>query len=386
MTENVPEARATIASLQAVRFFAALLVALDHVRLDGSELAAKLGLPFAFPIFSGRLGVEIFFLISGFIMVHITTGENGWRTRPGRFLRERAIRIVPGYWLATLTVVLIVAAARLHAAGEAPSWSAIRLLTSFLFLPHIDPPFGLRVPILNQGWTLNYEMFFYLLFAVALAFPRRRGLIFLVTAFVALAACGQLISWTVGDAAAPSAGAPLVLAVLRFWMEPIILLFLAGAVFGVVRQHVSAKWGLPRCRHAIPISFLLIALYSCFGIAFGDAGALRLPVAIIVVGLCCMTAEPPEAGFSRAALVRAGDASYSLYLFHSHVFLLLAAIWRRTALSQVSLEVFPFLALAAAVCVSLAMHRLFEKPVSKLLRRLTGPRPRPDEVQFAARW
>jgi len=387
MTEAVKQGRATIASLQAVRFFAALLVVLDHVRIDGAELAARLGIPFVFPAFSGRLGVEIFFLISGFIMVYITAGERGWSIGPGRFLAERAIRIVPGYWAATIAIVMLgAAAAQLNPAGEAMPWSAGRYLTSFLFIPHFDPDYGLRSPILYQGWTLNYEMFFYALFAIALCFSRRRGLVLLAATLAALAACGMAIDRATGQPPFLALHEGILLPILRFWMHPIILLFLAGTGLAVAREQVAARWGLPRFRHAAAASFALIAAFSGADMLLGLPAAARLAFAGAIVALCCLTAEPDEGGWARAALVRGGDASYSLYLFHAHVLLLCAAAWRRTLGSGASLYIFAVLAVIACIGAALAAHALFEKPVSRLLRRFTDAARRRDAVPFAARW
>ena len=104
----------------------------------------------------GQAGVDVFFVISGFIMWMVTAEPVG----PAQFLWHRVVRIVPLYWIATL----IMAAHR--------SSSVSDTVNSLLFWPYRDANDELW-PVLVQGWTLNFEMFFYLLFAAALIIPRR---------------------------------------------------------------------------------------------------------------------------------------------------------------------------------------------------------------------
>src|ERR1019366_7660876 len=105
----------------------------------------------------GQQGVDVFFVISGFIMMQVSRRE----TRPLAFLRARAIRIIPLYWLVTL------AWAMLH---HATSWRD--LLLSLAFVPHLAPA-GQESPVLMQGWTLVYDVSFYACFGAALVVPRR---------------------------------------------------------------------------------------------------------------------------------------------------------------------------------------------------------------------
>jgi exopolysaccharide production protein ExoZ len=110
----------------------------------------------------GSFGVEVFFVVSGYVMM-LTAARR--ELSPGRFLVERLLRIAPPYWLLTLvafaTMTLGFHAFSLQHAG------VDRLLASLLFLPWFE---GGRtaMPIVFPGWTLNYEMMFYALFALFL--------------------------------------------------------------------------------------------------------------------------------------------------------------------------------------------------------------------------
>ena len=124
---------------------------------------------------------------------------------------RRIIRLVPLYWLFTaamLVATLVFARQIAHATLSLPHIAA-----SFLFVPWLDST-ALPHPLLGLGWTLNYEMFFYLLFSFALLLPKRAGLVALVSAFVVLAAANPLVDpgWVQ----------------VKFWTDPIILEFLFG--------------------------------------------------------------------------------------------------------------------------------------------------------------
>jgi exopolysaccharide production protein ExoZ len=121
--------------------------------------------------------VAVFFVISGFIMTYITRAE------ADRFLLQRLIRVVPLYWLCTLATL---AAVTLKGSGHV--WddaSLAHVAESLLFVPYQNLS-GDFQPLLAVGWTLNLEMFFYLLFAAALIVSRR---------FAPLLVCAVLIAF-----------------------------------------------------------------------------------------------------------------------------------------------------------------------------------------------
>ena len=140
--------------------FAALLVVFVHL----DELLPRLGLP----LFGGA-GVDIFFVISGFIMVHTTMDRDD--VTPWSFMAGRISRIVPAYWVATFAVfgIALVAPSLLRT----PHLPVGELLQSLAFIPFVKDS-GLTQPLLFVGWTLNYERFFYLVFAMGLGSSPRR--------------------------------------------------------------------------------------------------------------------------------------------------------------------------------------------------------------------
>ena len=146
----------------------------------------------------GAQGIDVFFIISGFISALVS----GREARPGAFILARLLRVAPVYWLATL------AWNELHPANEVQ-----HLLLSLVFIPHIGPK-GMIWPVIEQGWTLLYEAFFYCAFATALMLPQRRALSVLTCVFVLLVAIGRAVR---SDSAFS-----------QVFLSPLLIEFLAG--------------------------------------------------------------------------------------------------------------------------------------------------------------
>jgi exopolysaccharide production protein ExoZ len=197
--------------LQALRAIAAWLVVADHALLDVTR--SELRSPATHIAWaSGNMGVYVFFTISGFIMVHICWDDFGRRGAAANFLRRRITRIVPLYWLATIAALAFHKVSATH--GAHAGWS--ELVRSLLFMPYRDEDHG-WTPILPQGWTLNYEMMFYAIFAVALAFRRQVGLPAIAGALVILTLVASFLSNGVAV----------------YLSSPIVLWFVLGIGFAV---------------------------------------------------------------------------------------------------------------------------------------------------------
>src|SRR5262249_3083113 len=143
-----PDAR-QVASLQALRFAAAFLVLLAHLE----DRLAGFGQRYGFEVgrlgFSGGFGVAIFFLISGFIMLHIGWGKFGQQGAVGDFISRRVARIVPLYWTLTAAQVLVTLVLRDSAERTDP----LNIARSLFFIPYLNDA-GKHRPVLEQGWTL----------------------------------------------------------------------------------------------------------------------------------------------------------------------------------------------------------------------------------------
>ena len=206
-----------LVAIQILRALAALMVVWHHARHEADLLAGRgAGAtldPGTFLPWWG--GVDLFFVISGLVIVLAGDRLFGQPDGRRRFLAHRVARVVPLYWLVSLAY-LALALLRPDLLGEAAALvhDPGALLAGFLFWPAARPD-GTIQPLYGLGWTLNYEAFFYGLFAVGLGFGRRGAVAWLVLALLLLVAAGALLP-----------GLPLP---VRYWANPIVLEFAAGA-------------------------------------------------------------------------------------------------------------------------------------------------------------
>ena len=338
----------TIIAIQALRALAATAVVVGHFQFDlGRIMNAREALP---DLTVGYAGVDLFFVISGFVMVYASEPMFGRASGPASFLARRVIRIVPLYWLVT---TLYLALALALPAFE-KSYSAASVVASYLFIP-LPRPDGTMQPLVGQGWTLNYEMFFYVIFAAAVAAPRRMAVALVSAVLIAGVLAGRIF-----QPASPT---------VAFWLDPIILEFVFGMAIGLAyREGVRVPKPLALLAMAAGFALMLVAH------RYADARVLfwGLPAAIIVAGAAFGDFAMRSPAWRPVAVV--GDASYALYLFHSipvRAVLLLCAWAGLDAASR------PALYLAAAVigaiALAVALYYLFERPVTRLLRRQLPP-------------
>lgn len=325
-------------NVQAARALAALAVVAYHVGV----------LPF------GQCGVDVFFVISGFIMSNTAPREGQ------RFLLKRLIRICPLYWLSTLGIYLI--------ATVKPQWLNTTtagigyLLKSLLFIPYVKAN-GHWGPLNLNGWTLEFEMFFYLVIAVALTLVRPRW----ATATAAFA----LTSFSVFTAAADPANP-----VVAYFGQPFLLEFCLGvAAWWFMQTGIDArmqKWlwlgGAVLSVAIMPVVFFLNGAPS----GFTRVLAYGLPSCALIVALLAI--ERGGWAVRGAVIARLGAASYAIYLLHPYVVGVLKKILAKNMdLHSVS-SVLVVGAVVAVVCVVGDLcHRYLETPMLRVLnRRLPG--------------
>jgi exopolysaccharide production protein ExoZ len=348
-----------LVNVQILRFFAALLVVFAHTGVEMSERAQHMGSTFNVPpLFDWGLGVDIFFVISGFIMYYLMHDRFGQPGAAGDFLRRRLIRIVPLYWICT-TLML----ASILAAGSLINNNGIdikHIVASYAFFPW--PRADHEVfPLLSLGWTLNYEMFFYIVFAVALCGPRRIGLSVMVVLFAVLCVIGSLV--------------PDQMWMLKFLGNSMIGEFLLGIGLAALRVR---GYRIPLAASAVFVAVALVLATASFQLSVYEyiwrliTGGLPaiLIVSAVVLG--------PPAGSSRAArwLAIGGDASYALYLTHPFTLKIVSVIGSKLGLP---LPLLYWLGLIAAVIASLFVHYLVEKPIGAWLSRATD-RPKVEQA------
>ena len=341
-------------SLQVLRFVAATLVVLTHVgdRLDG--FALRYNVDISFVNFSGRLGVEIFFIISGFIMGYISIEKFGTIKAPITFLAERTMRILPMYWICLAFMLFWDQIATTIGSATLPPNYLINTVKSFAFIPYLNEV-GSHRPILAQGWTLNYEMFFYALFAASLFFARRIGISLLAIIFIVLSSLHYLVDLPV---------------IMHIWTNPIIFLFLIGFFLAIVRSKMERLIKLPG--QAL-VCLLPIFVYT---VVWSDGGAPPMAgfiSAFICVATCVLFRG--ETGDSKITNIAAhmGDASYSLYLTHGFVLLFTGIFWRKVFGGE-HLWIYTGTVIVLSFIVAHFAYKLLERPSSRYLRSRMSPR------------
>lgn len=344
-----------LTALQGVRGVAALLVVIDHA---GYTLAEKAGASVNLAFFAalGNLGVATFFVISGAVMAMAHGRDFATPGASQRFALRRFGRIAPLYWLTTLIYF-----AKLKAEGAANDMGG--LVLSILFVPHQEPgaPFG--HPVYGLGWTLQYEIVFYLVFAAALFLERVRGFVLIAAAFVAwstLAAAGML---------GPESAAPAYLG------RSIILYFVAGLALGALRD-AGAISSRAQLGFLPTLAGALVMLWGAALLALlkPDVTLLVAGSAMPVVAVAfCMLERPgaaPSGKLARIA-VAGGDATYSIYLTHSFI---VGPLGRMAA--SLAPSTLPWLFCAACVIIAAPagwlVYRQVEKPLLRLWGRLTA--------------
>lgn len=325
-----------IDSIQVLRAFAALAVVHFHTQFT-------IGSWHTF----GAFGVDIFFVISGFIMAMICAAN----TRD--FLIRRLIRIVPLYWLLTL---VFYAALVTHPAFDAEVKRGLpELLKSLFFIPYARYD-GTKFPILVVGWSLNYEMCFYLILSIAIMVSKKRAAI---TGAILL----MVLMFTLDHF--PSAAAA------DFYSSPIMLEFVGGIGAFWVYTAMSQK----KCAQIRPI-FYAIGLFSIGFLAWyegaryylptGTRAGLGIPAFFLMLSVVLISKSGKDWNWPLFVLL--GDASYALYLTHTFVvsgFKHIVA-WRLPLLDPATI-----LGMASAMVLSsvvaIGVHLFLDRPTYRYL-------------------
>jgi peptidoglycan/LPS O-acetylase OafA/YrhL len=369
----VPKHGERLLLVQMLRGLAALLVLASHAQGVLLQTAAQQGTVLQrWPLPPGGFGVDLFFCISGFIMVVASRTLYGRPGAASHFLRRRVLRLVPLYWLATGLAVLALAVGR-HGLQHT-SWSD--LLASMLFVPY--PVYGDAAqpyPVLTLGWSLNYEVFFYALFAVFIALPLRQAVLWSVAALTAVALAGtwippQLMAW-------------------HFWSRPILLEFGMGCLIGL--------WWLQRAPRPAPVPGLLACALGAlvwlaadpFGLTVKLEGASTpndlvrvagwgLPAAALLLAAVSREHQALQLGRAGRALGRMGDWSYSLYLMHPFALVATAKAWQGLKLHELlPWSVLGVWMLSSALVLAALSYHLIEEPLLRRLRPVLMPRRAP---------
>lgn len=331
--------------VQALRALAALAIAFLHTAYDGLTMTPGAhGLAWLYNVFAWGGGVDVFFVISGFVIAWSSHSFFGRAGGARQFLARRLARIVPLYWL--MTTLFLTSLLLLPGAINGDIGGPAYIAKSYFFIPAARPD-GLVQPVLGLGWTLDFEMFFYFVFAPFLRFSRTKAAISTAALLGGFVLLGQT--------------SILPGTIMNTWSQPIVLEFCGGIFLALVPGRVTFP---ATARIVLVIAALALLVASPpWPRVFG----LGLPAMALVAAA---VTGPQEGRLPRLEiwLVRVGDASYALYLVHPFVMRAAALLWTHLHRPGGAAD-YVILCLIASQAVALALHRIFERPVTTWLRR-----------------
>lgn len=303
-----------------------------------------------------RAGVDVFFVTSGIVMVVTTYGKIGQPETGKRFIIHRVSRIYPPYLLLTMALTVF----WIFRPGAVNSKTGVDLFSSYTLWP------SNKLPLVQVGWTLSFEMMFYLVFFLIISFRKKAWL------------PHALILWSVAVLAGSvalaldSSGALLnAFPRANFFFSVYVLEFVAGCFIGLAFLKSSLIVGRTSVAVAIAIFAAEAVVFQVINFDGSYAGGLRVllfgvPSALLVYGLLAWEGRQGTQGTLRTPrwVIRCGDMSYSIYLVH---LLVLHFAYRYTwqVFDHSGLRLL-FIVFAAAIAIgaSVIFYRLIEKPFS----------------------
>jgi exopolysaccharide production protein ExoZ len=345
-----------------LRAAAALAVMFAHVH----QTALATGIGDYVPDFTiGAAGVDLFFVISGFVMVISSASLFGHATSPVYFFLRRVARIVPLYWLASGAALYVNYLIWAH--FEPTNISFRNIITSPFFIPDARPN-GVVQPIYSLGWTLNFEMAFYVAFSVFLLLRPRLAVLALSILMLGVAYV------------APRSSLPLP---FSFWANPIIAEFVFGMLIGLAR--------LEGLRLPNWLSSLLAASGAAwFAVSWGAFWqdwprelSWGLPAALLVAAGGLARTELTSRGWIVSFLILVGDASYALYLFHPFAAILPYRFFGRFLAPASAPHFYAVMIVISCIASAIVIHVAIERPITARLQRLIGRRFAPSEMTLA---
>lgn len=351
----------TLYFIQYFRGIAALMVVLWH----GSIFLGPYGEGIGGILFApgGTMGVDLFFIISGFIMVYTTTRIYGGKRDTIEFFINRFSRIVPVYLICTIATFLIE-----NHIGNA-SQSVSRLIKSLLFIPDgggFGPVYGW--PTLVVGWTLNYEVYFYIVFGISLLFGRFRWaflfLSILSIIYILPLIAGRKINQLIFSSY------DFQITYLNLATNPIILLFIIGVIIGMIyNSKIKINKNISIALMIISLS-LVITQYSLHYNT--DHGYNNWGITLIPLVLCFAIASKSVSIPKISSLKFLGDISYSLYLIHPLVITFNTKIMILIGLGEykkgvISILVFVLISFITSIFINLFIERSLSNKIKKIM-------------------
>lgn len=344
-------------SLQAGRALAAILVVLFHI---GGAIAADkyFGIKvFAIPFSFGNAGVDFFFVLSGFIILTAHRHDISRPKKLGNYLRKRFTRIYPTYWIIFLAVFFIALSS--SALRNSVPHDIIVIIKSLFLIPQDGKEVGgTGAPVLIVAWSLQYEIFFYLLFAIMILNKWLSIIVAIILLFIYIKFSGNSSPYFI----------------FEFLSKDYLLLFAMGMIVSMICK--SKKVIIINTMYYVgagTIMFMIVALDTVLQMnLFIERQAILYGLAssLIIFGLV----RTEDNGFIIGGnywFQLLGDSSYALYLIHFPLISILcklALFANINKLGFVGALVSYLLIFFTCLICSVVFHLWIEKPLASHIR------------------
>ncbi|MCK5697327.1 MAG: acyltransferase [Gammaproteobacteria bacterium] len=298
-----------IKNIQGLRAIAVLLVVVTHL-LPIEEKYAQFDFILPQFLMIGASGVDLFFLISGFVMVAVTRNAFESQSAIKHFIYHRITRIYPLYWFYSILIlgVYLIQPTLVNSSQG----NQVNILASFLLLPQT------LLPLVNVGWTLIHEIYFYIIFALLLFLPKK-------TLLWSLIMWGTIV--VIGHYIFADSDNPFI----HFYFHPLTLEFIAGSLIAI-RYYDHTLYGNAKFFAIVAVLYWL-GTYFLFQHYTGEIlplDGLRVIIFGIPAGLFLYATLLYEKNYGIIMpkwLCKIGDASYSIYLSHIIVLTIVGRAW-----------------------------------------------------------
>ncbi|WP_168386033.1 acyltransferase family protein [Erwinia amylovora] len=326
-----------IVTIQWLRGLAALSVVVQHTAFKSQQYNYNILNGYNI----GSFGVDLFFIISGFIMCHVTN-EN---TKPIEFLKKRLTRILPLYWILSLAafVIYIINPSLVNSSG-----GHTNIISSIFLLPTKDKL------LIQNGWSLSYELFFYLIILTSLLILRKKVFLLTNLLILALVLAGLLY--------------PPKTEYINFATNTLIIEFSMGSIaYYLYDKLKTTHWFISFTLLTTGITALVYQQYnaSIFDLKYRFMYA-GFPMLLVLLSLVLY--EKSARMVKLSLLEKIGFSSYSLYLSHAFVLSPSAKIISKLTNNP---YIFSCSLVFLSVIFGLVCYRFIETPLSRTALKFT---------------
>jgi exopolysaccharide production protein ExoZ len=326
-----------VVSIQYMRAIAVLLVVFHHAMWKGEVYS---GAPWDWYNFGGA-GVDLFFIISGYIMCYSTSRR---KTNIYQFLKARLIRIMPLYWILSgvALVIYLLMPDKVNSSGGATS-----IFHSFTLLPSSSKY------LIQNGWTLSYEFFFYFIFSLGLIFSTTKKYLLPAVVLTVLVILGQVFK--------PD----------NVYLEFITSSFLLEFVMGITIFSLTQKYSLPK---KLAIALCLLAISLLVYLSHGGESTNRIvdygiPCLLFSFGLVNLESYLQKHKHNQLSKIlgKISDSSYSTYLIHPFFLVIASIILSKSSLTNFG-NLFIIILAFGSILAGWICYVVLEKPITKFVK------------------